>query len=119
MAEELISFNIDVNCVAPGALNTRLLEEIIEAGPQKVGEEFYQQSLKQKESGGVPLEIGANLCAFLVSSASNGITGKLISAKWDPWKNLPQYIDALRSSDIYTLRRIVPEDRSMILEDAT
>ena len=118
LAEELISYNIDVNSVAPGSLNTRLLEEVIEAGPKKVGEEFYHHSLKQKESGGVPLEIGANLCAFLVSSASNGITGKLISAKWDPWENFPQYIEALRSSDIYTLRRIVPEDRSMVLGDA-
>lgn len=117
LAEELKDFNIDVNCVAPGALNTRLLEEILEAGPNKVGQDNYQQSLKQKDSGGDSIEIGANLCAFLASSASDGITGKLISAKWDPWQNLPKYIDELRSSDVYTLRRIVPEDRAMQIEE--
>ena len=42
---------------------------------------------------------------------SDGITGKLISAVWDPWENLPEYLDDLKKSDIYTLRRIVPEDR--------
>ena len=42
-------FGIDVNTVAPGALNTRLLDEILEAGPEKVGKKFYEQSLKQKQ----------------------------------------------------------------------
>lgn len=115
LAEELMNFNIDVNCAAPGALNTRLLDEILLAGPEKVGHDFYEQSLKQKDNGGVPLEIGADLCLFLGSSLSDGITGKLISAKWDSWQRFPQFIDQLKSSDIYTLRRIVPEDRAMIL----
>jgi NAD(P)-dependent dehydrogenase (short-subunit alcohol dehydrogenase family) len=111
LAEEVKGEGIDVNSVAPGALNTRLLEEVLEAGPEKVGEAFYAQSLKQKASGGTPLARGAELCAFLASRASDGITGRLISAVWDPWQDLPARLDELRSSDIYTLRRIVPEDR--------
>ena len=39
------------------------------------------------------------------------MTGKLISAKWDPWKRLHEYRAELGSSDIYALRRITPEDR--------
>jgi NAD(P)-dependent dehydrogenase (short-subunit alcohol dehydrogenase family) len=111
LAEEVKSFNIDVNTIAPGALNTRLLDEVIVAGPDKVGKTFYEQSLKQHAQGGTPLEVGATLCTFLASPESNGITGKLISAVWDPWKKLPEYIDELKNSDIYTLRRIVPNDR--------
>lgn len=111
LAEEVRDFNIDVNTVAPGALNTRLLDELLEAGPEKVGKAFYEQSLKQKESGGTPLSVGASLCTFLASLESDGITGKLISAVWDPWKKLPEMIEELKKSDIYTLRRIVPEDR--------
>ncbi len=111
LAEELIAFNIDVNMIAPGALNTRLLDEILAAGPDKVGEAFYNQSIKQKVSGGSSPEPGANLCAFLASSESDGVTGKLISAIWDPWQDLPNYIDDLKNSDIYTLRRIIPKDR--------
>jgi NAD(P)-dependent dehydrogenase (short-subunit alcohol dehydrogenase family) len=111
LAEEVMSFHIDVNTVAPGALNTRLLDEILEAGPEKVGEAFYKQSLKQKDTGGSGLDAGAQLAVFLASSESDGITGRLISAIWDPWQKFPSMLEALKQSDIYTLRRIVPEDR--------
>ncbi len=111
LALELKSFNIDVNTVAPGALNTRLLAEVLTAGPDKVGDAFYQQSLQQQKTGGTSLEIGASLCAFLASAESNSITGKLLSAVWDPWQDLSRYKQELDQSDIYTLRRIVPEDR--------
>jgi len=111
LAEELHGTRIDVNAVAPGALNTRLLEEVIAAGPDKVGEAFYQRSLRQKADGGAPLEKGAALCAFLLSADSDGITGRLLSAVWDPWSDLPARRAELEKSDIYTLRRIVPKDR--------
>ena len=111
LAEEVKDAGIDVNAVAPGALNTRLLDEVLEAGPAQVGQDFYKQSLAQKEKGGTPLDTGAALCAFLASSQSDGITGRLISAVWDPWRDLPARRDELAASDIYTLRRIVPEDR--------
>lgn len=113
LAEELKAFHIDVNAIAPGALNTRLLDEILAAGPDKVGEYFYHQSLKQKEQGGSSLDQGAALCVYLASSQSNGVTGKLISAIWDPWQDLHLYELQLATSDIYTLRRIVPEDRGL------
>jgi NAD(P)-dependent dehydrogenase (short-subunit alcohol dehydrogenase family) len=111
LAEEVRADGIDVNAVAPGALNTRLLDEVLAAGPAKVGEQFHRKSLQQKDDGGAPLERGAALCAFLASAASDGLTGKLISALWDPWETLPAHVVELASSDVYTLRRIVPEDR--------
>ena len=111
LAEEVKDRGIDVNAVAPGALNTRLLDEILAAGPEAVGQAFYEASLRQKESGGTPLSHGADLCVFLGSSASDGITGRLISAVWDPWRDLPGHLADLEASDVYTLRRIVPADR--------
>jgi len=111
LAEEVKTDGIDVNSIAPGALNTRLLDEVLEAGPDKVGTGFYERSLKQKTEGGVPLDRGAELTVFLASAASDGITGKLISAVWDPWNHFPEHMDELKKSDIYTLRRIVPSDR--------
>jgi NAD(P)-dependent dehydrogenase (short-subunit alcohol dehydrogenase family) len=111
LAGEVADAGIDVNAVAPGALNTRLLDEVLEAGPAAVGDAFYAQSMKQKQSGGTPLETGARLCAFLASPVSDGITGRLISAVWDPWADLPARREELAASDIYTLRRIVPEER--------
>jgi len=111
LADEVGAEGIDVNSIAPGALNTRLLDEVLEAGPEKVGRSFYERSLKQKAEGGVPFERGAELAVFLASSASDGLTGKLISAVWDPWESFPDHMDDLKKSDIYTLRRIVPKDR--------
>lgn len=113
LAEEVREYHIDVNAIAPGALNTGMLEEILEAGPDKVGHAFYERSLKQKRTGGSSLSKGAELAVFLGSSLSKGITGKLLSAVWDPWATLPEHLDELNSTDIYTLRRIVPKDRCM------
>ena len=111
LAEEVRDNHIDVNAIAPGALNTRMLDEILDAGPEKVGRAFYERSVKQRESGGAPLEKGAELAVFLGSSLSDGITGKLISAIWDPWSSFREHLDELSSTDVYTLRRIVPKDR--------
>ncbi len=113
MAEELRDTGIDVNSLAPGALNTRLLDEVLAAGPEKVGAAFHQRAVAQKEHGGAPLEKGASLAVFLASAASDGITGRLISAVWDPWQDLPSHRDELAAGDVYTLRRIVPKDRGL------
>ncbi len=111
LAEEVREYNIDVNAIAPGALNTRMLQEVLAAGPANVGQTFYDQAIKQFRSGGTPLEKGADLAVFLGSDLSDGITGKLISAVWDPWTSLAEHKDDLGKTDIYTLRRIVPKDR--------
>lgn len=113
LAEEVREFGVDVNCIAPGALNTRMLDEILQAGPKKVGQAFYDRSVKQKASGGVSMDSASELAVFLASDASNGITGKLISATWDRWQEWPSHLDELIKSDAYTLRRIVGRDRGM------
>jgi NAD(P)-dependent dehydrogenase (short-subunit alcohol dehydrogenase family) len=111
LAEELRDAHVDVNAIAPGALNTRLLDQVLQAGPERVGQAFYDKSLKQRDQGGVPLERGAELAVFLGSADSDGISGRLLSAVWDDWRSLPARQRQLAQSDIYTLRRIVPEDR--------
>lgn len=113
LAEETRGAGIDVNAIAPGALNTRLLDDVLAGGPDRVGGVFYDRARRQKEQGGTPLERGADLCVFLLSEASDGITGKLISAVWDPWSDLQSHISELNRTDIYTLRRVVPEDRGL------
>ena len=118
LAEELAEFGIDVNSVAPGALNTRLLDEVLAAGPENVGAAFYQSSLRQKETGGDSFDLAADLCVWLASAASTGLTGKLLSAKWDPWRELGTRAAELKKSDIYTLRRIVPADRGLAWGDS-
>lgn len=113
LAEEVREFGIDVNSIAPGALNTRMLDEILAAGPERVGASFYERAMRQKENGGAGLVPGTELALFLASEASNGITGKLISAVWDAWPDWPAHVEELRNSDLFTIRRIVGADRGV------
>ncbi len=113
LAEEVREFGIDVNSIAPGALNTRLLDEVIAVGPEAVGQSFYDRALKQRESGGAPIDEGAKLAVFLASDLSNGISGRLISAVWDDWRAWPEHKAELAESDAWTLRRITGRDRNL------
>lgn len=111
LAEEVKDAGIDVNSVAPGALNTRLTDQIVEAGPEKVGASLYERAVQWQAGSATPLDVGADLVAFLASTESDGITGRLIAAVWDPWREFPEQREKIAASDVYTLRRIVPEDR--------
>lgn len=111
LAEELKSFHVDVNAIAPGALATRFVDNVLAAGAEKVGAAFFEKNKGWKEKGAVPLELGASLAVYLASAESNGITGKLISAQWDDWAKLHEHRDELAKSDIYCLRRITAKDR--------
>jgi 3-oxoacyl-[acyl-carrier protein] reductase len=112
LADELRDYNIQVNCISPGAMTTALTEEIIKAGPKLAGQKEFDSAIQRKEHPeNSLLDRAVELTMFLASSASDGITGKLISAVWDPWKSLPDHLVDLENSDIYTLRRIVPKDR--------
>jgi NAD(P)-dependent dehydrogenase (short-subunit alcohol dehydrogenase family) len=113
LAEEVRGDGIDVNAIAPGALNTRMLDAVLDAGPERAGDAFYERAIKQKEAGGESLDKGAALAVFLASRASDGITGRLISAIWDPWETLAQRREELMRTDVYTLRRIVPSERGL------
>jgi NAD(P)-dependent dehydrogenase (short-subunit alcohol dehydrogenase family) len=111
LAVEVREFGIDVNAIAPGALDTRLLDEVLAAGPAAVGKDFHDRMVKIKGEGGTPLDMGAALAVFLGSAASDGLTGRLLSAVWDPWEALPSHRADLDGTDVYTVRRIVPKDR--------
>jgi len=110
VAEELRPYQVDVNAIAPGALATRLVDEVLAAGPDKVGQAFYEKNQQWKATGATPLSLGASTAVYLASAQSDGITGKLISVQWDPWERLHEFKNDL-NGDIYTLRRIVPKDR--------
>ena len=109
-AEELRPFGIDSNAIAPGPLNTRLIKDVLSAGPEKAGADFYSKNVKWSQGAAVSPELGANVAVYLASTESNGITGKLIAAQWDPWSEFQQHKADL-AGDIYTFRRIVPKDR--------
>lgn len=113
LAEELREFHIDINAIAPGPVNTKFLEELLAAGPERAGRATYEKSLAQKANGGVSPEKAAELVLFLASSESDGISGRVISALHDSYKEFPKHKKEIMGSDIYTFKRIKPKDRGL------
>jgi NAD(P)-dependent dehydrogenase (short-subunit alcohol dehydrogenase family) len=108
---------VDINAVAPGAINTRLTDEVIAKGPAVSGKTEYDAALKQKANGGSPIAKLLGLVDWMLSAKSDGLTGRLISAPWDPWAQLDaEKIAALSKTDVFTLRRIVAAERGLKLE---
>jgi 3-oxoacyl-[acyl-carrier protein] reductase len=100
----------DINAVAPGAIFTRMTGQVLACGASVAGKAEFERASKQSRDNAVELAKVLGLVEFLLSPRSDGISGKLISATWDPWDRLDQFKDDL-NTDIYTLRRIVPKDR--------
>lgn len=111
LAQELRHSKIKINCIAPGAMKTDLLLEVLHTGSDLSGKNEYEAAYKVFSGEGSAMEQVANLALFLASRRSDGITGKLISAVWDDWENWPKHLDLVSNSDLYTLRRIVGKDR--------
>tara|TARA_B100000989_G_scaffold297479_1_gene283363 strand:+ start:1439 stop:2377 length:939 start_codon:yes stop_codon:yes gene_type:complete len=113
LSYELKNYKIDVNSVAPGTINTKMLREILKSGPKKIGKIAYKKALIQKKDGGSSIKDLSELILFLGSSQSDGISGKLISSIWDDWRSWTKKINLLKKNDIFTLRRITPKDRGI------
>lgn len=111
LAGEVKGDGITVNAIAPGAVNTALMEEVLAAGAEKVGEDFYQKSIEQKESGGIPAQKAAELVLFLTGDEAAFLTGKLFSAVHDNHDVLRSHAEDIAHSDVYNVRRIKPKDR--------
>lgn len=115
LAEEVRPHGIAVNAVAPGLVRTRLAEDVLAAGVERAGPEAETLRAALGGDADVSPARAAALCVFLASPESEGITGKLLSARWDPWEHLARFRAELHG-DVYTLRRIVPQDRGLSFE---
>ena len=101
----------DINAIAPGAIFTRMTEQVLATGEALAGPGEFSNAAKLPRDNSAKLERLRGLVEFLLSPASDGISGRLISALWDAWQELPARKSELMDSDIYTLRRITPADR--------
>jgi 3-oxoacyl-[acyl-carrier protein] reductase len=108
MAEELKEFNIQVNVIAPGLVDTRLQDEVLAAGSEAGPLYAKIKEAREKGTGATPPEVGASLAVFLASEASGALTGKLIAAPYDPWKQWEGQAEKLNSIPLYTIRRLDP-----------
>ena len=66
----------------------------------------YDYALDREKTGGDPPNKIYELCEFLLSIKSNGISGKFISAVWDPWIKKSFQEKLKKDENFATLRRI-------------
>lgn len=109
-AAENTNRNVRINVIAPGVMPSKMQEEVI-SNPALKESKDYLVAEKVLSSGDLGSTKFIELCDFLLSDRSQGITGKLISADWDNWTVWPDHLPELMSSDLYTLRRITGRDR--------
>jgi len=104
LAEEVKEFNIDVNAIHPGSVNTQMIEDVVVAGFDTVGEAEYSNAVGVQKGDFVPLSDVQDFVTFLASDESDGITGRTLYNVWDGWRDLTK--ESLGNSSLYTLRRI-------------
>lgn len=107
LAENLSAGGLRVNAVAPGFLHTAMQDEVLAAGPGHVGAAYHERVRRAIDEDGFddPAR-AAELVTFLLSDAARGITGRLLSAVWDPWRD-EGFRQRLRTEpDLATLRRV-------------
>lgn len=111
LGAEFAADRIYVNAIAPGVVNTGFLEDLLKAGPDKVGKEFYELSMKQKsgEATTRPPDNAAKLAVWLLSAQSAGLYGKLISANYDKYEEIKD-LAACSRSQVFTMKRVVTDD---------
>jgi len=93
-----------VNAVAPGFVATGIHEATLSLDPETVGP--YHEETRRRLADATPPEVAAGLVAFLVSEESAGISGRLISAVWDPWGDKAGRAVLRGATDFGRLRRI-------------
>lgn len=106
LTENLSVSGVRANAVAPGFVATRIHEATLAAGPEAVGAAYFERTQRDIEAGGVPAERAAELTAFLLSEEASSISGKLLSAQWDPWQDPAFRARLAAEPDLATLRRI-------------
>jgi len=106
LAAELKEFNIQVNAIAPGMVDTHIHDDVLEAG-ERAGEHLQEILWLRERGGDVPAALPAELAVFLASRKSDDLSGKLIAAPHDDWQHWDdQRIAELARIPWFTLRRM-------------
>lgn len=109
LAIELKAKSIAVNAIAPGFAATEIHEQTLAAGRERGGEHF-DRTVKLLSKWDDSLEVPINCIRYMISDRAAVLTGKTISARFDPWgePEFDQHIEQIAASPLYTTQRTVP-----------
>jgi ketoreductase len=107
LAIELAPDNIAVNVLAPGFVDTHIFDPLFEAGPARGGTLFETVRRLRAQWKDSDIDRPIACARFLLSDAAAPLTGKTISARFDPW-DTPEFharIKEIAASGLYTTQR--------------
>jgi 3-oxoacyl-[acyl-carrier protein] reductase len=107
-AAELAPKGVTVNALAPGFIPTEAHEKTLAAGAERAGTLHYQRTQAVLAAGGAPMAAVIDLTRMLMSPRTHGLTGKTISANFDPWRTdaFVERLGDITRSDLWTGRRV-------------
>jgi 3-oxoacyl-[acyl-carrier protein] reductase len=117
LAIETAGYGIRVNAVAPGAFASGITNAVyMSAEHAGAAEAATAQKLLESDDT-ANAEKAARLVVYLTLGEGRDVTGKLISAVWDRWESFHCYPEAVAHKDNFTLRRILPKEPNLSLDE--
>jgi NAD(P)-dependent dehydrogenase (short-subunit alcohol dehydrogenase family) len=117
LAIETARDGIRVNAVAPGAFASGMTR-VVHSSAENAGEAeaaTAENLLDNKDRTNA--KKAARLVVYLTIGEGRDVTGKLISAVWDRWDFLHRCPEVVTHKDVFTLRRILPAERNLSLDE--
>jgi NAD(P)-dependent dehydrogenase (short-subunit alcohol dehydrogenase family) len=102
LAKELPE-GVTINSIAPGAVPTGFMDEVLSAGRDVAGSDLYDAVLGQTTPDLGPLR---DLVLYLADEHAGWLNGRCLSARWDPPGALRALERATVSPSRFRLRRI-------------
>ena len=106
LAQELAPHNIAVNALGPGSVHTSMWDKMTQDAARAGADFIHRLGLQVTSGGGASIDECAELAVWLASQESANLTGRLISATADDFRNLTPRIPQIMATDAATLRRI-------------
>ena len=118
LAQEVGREGIHVNAILPGAVDSAMQDQLLlardKAGP------WYEKikALRESGSGGISADLTAHLAKVLLFGAGRELNGKLLSARYDRFREwTSSEIELIARTDIFTLRRLDPATLTPLAEN--
>lgn len=102
--EELSGVPPFIYAIAPGAVKTDMIEEVIQQ-KDKAGTKAYEEAINVMKGDGVSPEKAAELCLFLVKETPRCFSGKLIHVN-EPYKDYVKMFEGKEMGEKGLLRRM-------------